>query len=134
MAMWGIIYDERIVGYDEEFGDHWEVVDVENEYDPVGGPDDIQSVIDALFEAGVIEKEDIDSFHYADIVDFIDYLNEFLNGDSCVSYQVVYFCYRETVDKNFFTSKEACEKHIDRYKYNYCGKNIRPFEVIARDT
>lgn len=133
--MWGIIYDERIMGMDKEFVDHWEVVDVENEYDPVGRPDDIQSVINALLEEDVIEREDINSFgYYSDIDDFIDRLNDFVNGEyGCIPYQVVYFCCKERIDRNFFASKEACEKYIDRYKYKYAGENVRPFKVIARD-
>ena len=79
LEVWGIIYDERIMGMDKEFGAHWEVVDVENEYDTVGQPDDIQSVINALLEEDVIEREDINSFgYYSDIDDFIDRLNDFV--------------------------------------------------------
>lgn len=132
--MWGIIYDKRIMGMDREFGDHWQVVDVENEYDTVGIPDDIQSVINELLDAGVIAREDIDSFgYYSDVDDFVDRLNELINGEyGCISYQVVYFCYKEVIDRNFFASKEECERYIDRYKYNYEGENVRPFKVNPR--
>ena len=132
--MWGIIYDERIMGYDKEFGEHWVVVDIENEYDPVGRPDDMQSVINALLEADVVEREDINSFDdYSDIGEFVSQLNEFLNGHWWVeSYQVVYFNYKEVIDGNFFASKEECERYIDLHKYNYEGENVRPFKVVPR--
>ncbi|RGS72029.1 hypothetical protein [Mitsuokella sp. AF21-1AC] len=134
-TMWGIIYDERIMGMDKEFGDHWEVVDVENEYDPVGRPDDIQSVINVLLEEDVIDRDDINSFdYYSDIDDFVDLLNNFVNGEyGVISYQVVYFCCKERIDKNFFGSRDECEEYIARNRYNYPGENVRPFKVIARD-
>lgn len=135
LEVWGIIYDERIMGMDKEFGDHWEVVDVENEYDTVGRPDDIQSVINALLEMDVIDRDDINSFgYYSDIDDFVDRLNEFINGEyGNITYQVVYFCCKERIDKNFFASRDECEEYIARNRYNYLGENVRPFKVIARD-
>lgn len=39
---------------------------------------------------------------------------------------------KEVIDRNFFASKEACEKYIDLHKYNYEGENIRPFKVFLR--
>lgn len=131
--MWGIIYDERVMGMDKEFGSYWVVIN-NNDYEPVGEPDDIQSVIEALIEDDVITREDINSFdYYADVDEFVDYLNSFIDDQPGYQvYQVVYFYYKERIDGNFFASKEECEKYIDRYKYNYYGKNIRPFEVIAR--
>lgn len=134
--VWGIIYDEQVMGMDKEFGSHWVVVDTENEYEPVGEPDDIQSVIEALIEDDVITREDINSFdYYADVDEFVDYLNDFIDDQPWHQpYQVVYFYYKERIDGNFFASKEECEKYIESHKYNYAGKNILAFQVVLRDT
>lgn len=127
-GIWGIIFQEKISGMNKEFGSHWEVIDLENEYEPVGDPDDIMSVYYALQEDGVDTWSAPDAG--SDIEEFIDELNQYLNGDSgCVSYQVVYFFYKSRIDNHFFSTKEECEKYIKRFRFNYNGKNLKPFQI-----
>ena len=119
---WGIKYEKRVYGYEEEYAEGWTVFDGENPGHIIGKSDDEEAVKEAFIKEYEFNEYSFDDCH--DIYDIVERANEIAAEEDGSPYYHPYdLTYYKDVQlyskEAIFLTKKAAEQHIKDNGHNY---------------